>query len=191
MIPSFERVFGRLLRPIRGHDADLLCNDPRLAVAAGTMKLTSPAFAEGGDIPSRYAGRGVGENVSPPLAWSGVPAETVELVLVMQDPDAPLPRPVTHLVATDIAVDSEGVEEGMLRPETNPQIAFLPGSLGRIGYEGPRPIRGHGPHRYVFQLFALARVLPALDDVMLPELASGMAGWVLARAVLTGIFELI
>lgn len=189
MMLSLERGIGRLLRPIRGHDADLIYRDPRLALPAGSMRLTSPAFGEGTEIPRVYAGRGVGGNLSPPLAWSGVPAEAVELVLVVQDPDAPLPQPVTHLVAAGIAVDSEGIGEGLLRPEAGSQIDFLPGSFGRIGYEGPRPVRGHGPHRYVFQLFALARVLPTLEAPILPELASALAGRVLDRAVLTGLFR--
>lgn len=189
MKTMIERAIGVLLRPIRGHDAQLLCRDPRLAGVLTAMVLTSPAFAEGESIPRRHAGLGAGQNLSPPLQWRGVPPETVGLVLVMQDPDAPLPRPVTHLVAIDIPVDSDGVAEGRLAPEANAAIVFHRGSFGRIGYAGPRPVRGHGEHRYVFQLFALARPLPAVDIADVEALARVMAGRVLTSATLTGTYR--
>lgn len=147
----------------------MLCRNPRLAGTLATLVLTSPAFAGGEPIPQRHAGRGAGENLPPPLRWRGVPPETVGLVLVMQDPDAPLPQPVTYLIATDIPVDSNGVAEGMLVPGANAAIVFHRGSFGRIGYAGPCPVRGHGEHRYVFQLFALARPLPPSN---IPDLAA-------------------
>jgi hypothetical protein len=58
--------------------------------------LSSPSFAGGCPIPRRHAGKGVGDDISPALAWSGVPGETAEILLLIDDPDAPLPRPFVH-----------------------------------------------------------------------------------------------
>ena len=95
---SIESTLGRLLRRVRAGDRRLVWNDPRLDAPA-TLRLSSPAFGDGELMPPRSAGAGVGDNVSPALEWTGVPAGAAELAIIMQDPDAPLPRPVTHLIA--------------------------------------------------------------------------------------------
>jgi Raf kinase inhibitor-like YbhB/YbcL family protein len=186
---SLERLLGRAFRRFRAGDRHLTWNDPRLADAPATIRLTSPAFADGAAIPTRHAGAGVGDDRSPPLAWSEVPAGTAELVLIVEDPDAPLPPPVIHLVARGIAPERRGVAEGALSPQQDPGIAFGRGSFGRIGYAGPRPVRGHGPHRYIFQIFAVGRRLAFAGEPGLRTLLSAMAGSVLARGKLTGIYE--
>jgi Raf kinase inhibitor-like YbhB/YbcL family protein len=182
-------MIGRWLRWIRAKDHHLACNDPRIRTTSARILLTSPAFDDGAEIPVRHAGAGLGENLSPPLAWSGVPAWTSELVLVIQDPDAPLPRPSVHLIATGIPGDCRAVGEGHLAPSGTRNIAFGRGSFGRIGYSGPRPIRGHGPHRYVFQIFALAgrlRVAPRAD---LYATKTAMKELVLAYGTLSGVYD--
>jgi hypothetical protein len=79
------------------------------------------------------------------------------------------------------------VDTGALQPETA-GMRFIPGSLGHRGYAGPRPIPGHGPHRYRFLVFALDRPIP--DDVATAKaLLKQTAGHVLARGVLTGTYE--
>ena len=115
----------------------------------------------------RHAGLGVGANLSPPLAWSGIPPDAAELVLIVQDPDAPLRRPVVHLIAMGITPTTQAMREGMLTPHANPTITYGRGAFGVIGYAGPRPIPAHGPHRYAFQLFALKRklALPVAPDL--------------------------
>ncbi|MEI9916289.1 MAG: hypothetical protein WDN29_11290 [Methylovirgula sp.] len=92
MNPKFERAIGKLLRGVRA-EKYLALNDPRFTMTPVSISLTSSAFVEGGAMPKRYAGQGVGENLSPPLGWADLPAATRELVLIMQDPDAPLPSP--------------------------------------------------------------------------------------------------
>jgi Raf kinase inhibitor-like YbhB/YbcL family protein len=137
----------------------------------------------------RCADAGAGENISPPLAWSNVPLGTAELVLVVQDPDAPLPRPVVHVIATRIPPDRAGLAEGALAPQAGQTIGFGRGSFGRIGYAGPRPPRGHGAHRYIFQIFALATPPTGAGPLGLGALVSAMFGSVLVRGRLTGLFE--
>jgi Raf kinase inhibitor-like YbhB/YbcL family protein len=186
---GIQRTIGRLLRPFRAGGRQLMWNDPRLRKIPDSIVLTSSAFADGAAMPLRYAGAGVGDNVSPPpLRWSGLPAGTVELVLVMQDPDAPLPRPVTHLIAR-IPPGRGHVEEGVLVPGKDPAIGFGRGTFGRIGYAGPRPPAGHGPHRYIFEIYAVTERWqgPAVPDLS-ATIAAGTSS-ALARGRLTGIFE--
>ena len=94
------RVIGKALRGIRAGDKHLAWNDTALTTVPVRICLISPAFEDDRAVPIRYAGKGVGENLSPPLSWSGVPEEAAELVLIMQDPDAPLPPPVVHVIAS-------------------------------------------------------------------------------------------
>jgi Raf kinase inhibitor-like YbhB/YbcL family protein len=186
MNATIERTLGRLLRRVRAGDAHLSWNAPGLCDAPATIVLTSPDFVDGGAMSRRSAGKGVGDNLSPPLAWSNVPAEARALVLIMEDPDVPLRRPVVHLIA-GIAPERSSLAAGALTPGADPALSFGRGFGGRVGYAGPRPVRGHGPHRYVFQLYALAAPLDAMPD--LAGLLAGIRDRVLARGRLTGIYE--
>jgi Raf kinase inhibitor-like YbhB/YbcL family protein len=178
---------GRLLRGVRAGEAGLISNHPAIASAA-TISLTSSAFAPGGVIPLRYAGHGVGQNVSPALAWDGVPDRAAELVLVMEDPDAPLPRPFVHLIATGLSAASPGLAEGAL---SSPADGILIGrnTFRRAAYAGPRALSNHGPHRYVFQLFALDRKLDFGRPPTRADLVRAISGGVMAHGRLVGMFE--
>ena len=112
-----------------------------------SIRVTSDAFAPGAAIPTRYSGDG--DDVSPPLKWSGVPKNTKELALIVEDPDAPQAEPFVHWVIYKIPADATGLAEGV------PAQARLTSSAGavqgknsfkRIGYGGPKPPPGHGTH---------------------------------------------
>jgi Raf kinase inhibitor-like YbhB/YbcL family protein len=186
--PIAERAIGRLLYRVRAGDRHLVSNAPRLREAPLGIRLTSAAFADGGPMPQRHGGIGVGDNLSPPLEWS-VPEGAAELVLVMEDPDAPLPRPVVHVAAIGIPPSWPGIGEGLLAPGASPEIRLARGSFGRVGYAGPRPVRGHGPHRYIFEIFALAERLDLGEAPALSAVVAAMSRSILARGLLTGIFE--
>jgi Raf kinase inhibitor-like YbhB/YbcL family protein len=193
MNPEIERTLGRWLYSVRAGERYLAFKDPR-AAAPDSIALGSSAFADGAAIPRRYAGRGVGENISPPLHWSNVPPQTKELVLIVQDPDAPMPRPVVHLIATGISPQTTAIPEGALSSHDGSTIdgsaiKLGRGSLGETGYASPRPVRGHGPHRYVFQLFALNRNLTLPEKPGFRSVMTALAGAVLARGKLTGTYE--
>lgn len=117
------------------------------AQPAAAFTLSSPAFPAGGAIPSTYTCDGSGSSL--PLSWSGVPADTKELVLVMRDPDAPGGTYVHWAVAgidpTTTGFAAGGVS-GMVIPGRN--------SAGTLGYTGPCPPQG-APHHYVITLSAL------------------------------------
>jgi Raf kinase inhibitor-like YbhB/YbcL family protein len=177
-------MLGKLLRGFKGHDHHLAWN--RSDAAPETLVLTSPAFANGTPMPRRHAGVGVGANLSPPLVIAGVPHGTQDLLLVMEDPDAPLPRPIQHLIAR-LMPATHHLPEGALGADK--PVAFGKASFGHSGYGGPRPIPGHGPHRYVFQLFAVSRPLNLPPGAGLSDYLALMQGKVLARGRLTGTYE--
>ncbi|MGE2737436.1 YbhB/YbcL family Raf kinase inhibitor-like protein [Mycolicibacterium vaccae] len=173
---------GRLLRRVRagGHRSRLARID-----VPETIVVTSDAFPDGGIIPVKYAGKGVGDNLSPALRWSGVPDRTAALVLIVEDDDVPLPRPLIHTIAIlDARIDNVG--EGALQPN-NPDIRFIKTALGR-GYSGPRPIPGHGWHHYCFHLFALKKPVPETVDTV-EELLPAIRLDATAHGVLTGVYR--
>jgi Raf kinase inhibitor-like YbhB/YbcL family protein len=158
--------------------------------APESFTLTSLAFAHGTPIPERYRGRLFGANVSPALAWTTPPAGTVELVLIVQDPDAPLKTPATHALTLGIDPALSGIpENGLSSPSPIPGIKHGKGALGRRGWAGPRPPRSHGPHSYAFQLFALDDHPDLPDKFTLADALEAMTGHVIARARLDGTYE--
>ena len=176
---------GHLLRNRRAGESSLVWHDPGLQAPA-VIVVTSTAFADGTAMPAETAMRPVGDNVSPPLAWSGVPDGTRELVLIVEDADVPFSRPIVHAVVrlNPSLPGVAGRELNAGAPHGESRASF-----GRRGYNGPRPIPGHGPHAYVFQLFALDRAVPG-DGTLRPRtLVEAMRGHVIGRGRLTGTFE--
>ncbi|HEY4428951.1 MAG TPA: YbhB/YbcL family Raf kinase inhibitor-like protein [Solirubrobacteraceae bacterium] len=179
-------LLGRLLRNRRAGDAKLAWNQQGLDAPA-TMRLRSDAFADGAGMPPRSAGHGVGANLSPPLAWHGVPENAAELVLIVEDPDAPLSRPVVHLALAGIPPDLGGFAEGDLNAGS--RYGSGRGSFRRLGYAGPRPIPGHGKHRYVFQLYALSQPSGLGPGAPPKAIVAAIKGTVIARGRLVGTYE--
>ncbi|MGV9351948.1 YbhB/YbcL family Raf kinase inhibitor-like protein [Streptomyces misionensis] len=159
--------------------------------APDNLTLASPAFGHGAPIPARHRGRVFGANVSPALVWTRPPAGTVELALIVQDPDVPFGKPATHGLALGIAPTLTGIAENALaNPSPVPGLRLGKGPLGRRGYAGPMPIRSHGPHTYVFQIFALSRATGLPDGFSLDQMLTALAGHVLGRARLDGTYEI-
>lgn len=178
-------VLGKVLRRVRAGE--------RRSPLSGTgfdtpqsITVISSAFTDGGTMPASSAGKGVGENTSPPLHWTGLPSETRQVVLIIDDVDVPLPRPLLHTIAV-IDPTLDGVDAGALQPGTA-GMRFIRADLGHHGYAGPRPIPGHGPHHYRFQVLAIDE--PITDSITtVKALLAAMGGHVLARGVLTGTYE--
>ena len=158
-----------------------------------TIRVTSSAWAPGAPIPAKYTGEG--EDVSPPLAWDGLPSGTVELALVCDDPDAPTAEPWVHWVIYGIDAQVAGLPEAIPpQPEIDTPIAARQGknswSSGRtIGYRGPMPPPGHGVHHYHFKLYALDRKLDLPPGASKSELLAAMKGHLLATGELIGTYE--
>jgi Raf kinase inhibitor-like YbhB/YbcL family protein len=142
--------------------------------------ITSTAFDEGGEIPRRHTCEG--DDLSPPLAWSGVPEGAASLALIVEDPDAPSGTFV-HWLAWGIDPGSGGLEEGEAAPSEGAS------GFGDLGYRGPCPPPGHGPHRYFFRLHALDRAPELAAGANREELDAAIDGHVLETAELMGTFE--
>lgn len=159
---------------------------PELPEAPATMSLTSPAFAEGAEIPKRFTCDG--DNRSPPLAWSDPPEGTRALALVMDDPDAP-GGTFTHWLVYDLSADARSLPEGV------PAGRELPGGgmqgendFGRTGYGGPCPPRGE-QHRYRFAIYALDAPLDLPPGAGRAAVLEAIASHALARGMLTGTYR--
>lgn len=142
------------------------------------LVLTSSAFHDGETIPRQFTCDG--DNLAPPLAWSGAPEGTHSFALVMDDPDAP-GGTFTHWMVYDIPATTRELQK-----ETG---TALKNSFGLAEYGGPCPPRGHGSHRYVFTLSALDVPALALRGRTRAALAAALRSHTLATARLTGHYE--
>ncbi|QNK65080.1 YbhB/YbcL family Raf kinase inhibitor-like protein [Variovorax sp. PAMC26660] len=186
--PWVLRWAGLLTRGRHAGDTSLACSDEALARLPLALDLRSTGFAHGGAMARRHAGEGVGDNRSPALAWNALPPQATHWLLLCEDPDVPMARAITHLLAWGPrAIDA--LAEGALNAGHAPTgVALVLNGLGRSGYDGPRPLPGHGPHRYVFQLYALDAAPPAglsRETTLLPWLRTHA----LSRGRLDGLFR--
>jgi Raf kinase inhibitor-like YbhB/YbcL family protein len=154
-----------------------------------SLTLTSPAFAPGDPIPAEYTADG--RDVSPPLAWAGVPEGTKALALIADDPDAPDPaapkRVWVHWVLYNLPPGLDGLPAGLTEGQLPPGTLEGVNDWERTGYGGPNPPVGR--HRYFFKLYALDAPLPDLGKPTKTALVAAIAGHVLDRAELVGTYE--
>jgi Raf kinase inhibitor-like YbhB/YbcL family protein len=154
-----------------------------------SMKIESSAFAHNGDIPRRYTCDG--QDVSPPLSWSGVPEKAKSLVLIVDDPDAPDPKAPkmtwVHWVLYNIPASAGGLPEGVSSGALPNGTAEGINDWKRTGYGGPCPPTGR--HRYFHKLYALDTVLTGLDKPTKAQLEKAMQGHILAQAELIGLYQ--
>jgi len=154
-----------------------------------SLRLESTAFVHQGEIPRRYTCEG--EDVSPPLAWSGVPEGTRSFALVVDDPDAPDPRAPrmtwVHWVLYDLPAGTRGLPEAVAASALPTGTRQGRNDWKREGYGGPCPPIGR--HRYFFKLYALDALLPDLGSPAKADLEKAMEGHVLARAELLGTYQ--
>ena len=151
------------------------------------MRLSSSAFSDGATIPRRFTCDG--EDQSPPLEWSGAPAETRSFVLLCDDPDAPAGT-WHHWGAYDIAGDRTTlVRDAAANGETE-RFKQAVNDFRRLGYGGPCPPRGHGLHHYHFRLLALSvERLPVGDKPSCREVEQAARRHTIAEATLVGLYQ--
>ncbi|MEE7502933.1 YbhB/YbcL family Raf kinase inhibitor-like protein [Methylobacterium mesophilicum] len=154
-----------------------------------TVSLSSPAFSDGDDLPARFTADGAG--VSPPLAWSGLPEGTAALVILVEDAGSPTPRPLVHLIAWSVPPNLAALPEGALPSPGHAGTVRAVGrnSFLRAEWLPPDPPSGHGPHPYLFQLYALRLPLALDEGPGRGALIEAMCGQVLAKGILTGIYH--
>jgi Raf kinase inhibitor-like YbhB/YbcL family protein len=181
---------GVALRNRRAGHQTLAWARPELS-APENFTLTSPAFDQGAPIPERHRGRLLRANISPALNWTPPPAGTAELVLIVQDPDVPFGKPATHALTLGIDPSLDGMPENALaNPSPVTGVRHGKGALGRRGWAGPMPIRSHGPHAYVFQLFAVDKAPDVSASFTLDDVIAAIQGHVIGRARLDGTYEI-
>lgn len=189
MLEKIPSSLGHALRGVRAGFEKIVSEGAGFVDAPDSLALQSHAFKDGGSIPPRFTADG--EQISPPLLWTDVPPRTVSLALVVEDPDAPSPEPLVHLLIWDLPPDLKVLPEGELK---SPHHEGLDENLGRNSYLQsawlpPDPPSGHGPHLYVFQLFALDRRLEFEHPPGRKAVVDAMRGHVLAKGVLVGTYE--
>ena len=143
--------------------------------------LRSAAFEDGGDLDPSFTADEE-DAVAPPLEWTAPPAGAQELVLIVEDPDAPTPEPFCHWLVWGLAPQPGKLLEGEAPPRVGKN------SFGNSEWLLPDPPTGHGAHDYVFQLFALDRPLALMPGATRGDLLEAMQGHVIAAAVLTATY---
>lgn len=150
------------------------------AEGADGFKITSTEFEEGKEIPKRFTCDG--ENVSPPLAWTGAPAGTKAFALIVDDPDAPRGL-FTHWILFNLPASTQSLPEGVKPPAENQGTS----DFGKPGYGGPCPPKGQ--HRYFFHLYALKDELSGLNSPNRKQIDAALKGHVIGEAVLMGTYQ--
>jgi len=148
-------------------------------ITMSDLQLSSSAFEQNGKIPSKYTCDG--NDMSPPLEISGVPAEAASLVLIMDDPDAPVGT-WDHWIVFNLSPQLTVITEGE-------EPAGIPGnnSWGKTGYGGPCP--PDGEHRYFFKLFALDVTLDLKEGTTKADVEKAIDGHILEQTELVGLYK--
>jgi Raf kinase inhibitor-like YbhB/YbcL family protein len=148
--------------------------------APDTMKLTSPAFADGATLPKQFTCDGKLGGVNPPLDWSLRPKDVKSQALIVEDPDAPGGTYV-HWTVWRMMPRTNGLEADI------PPIGLPQGknSAGKTGYAAPCPPKGDSPHRYQFIVYALKEPIDAKPGAAPEDVINKIEQAALARGTLT------
>ncbi len=189
MLEKVPAGLGHALRGVRAGYEKIVSEADDFVGVPDLIVLESAAFEDGGSIPARYTADG--DKVSPPLSWRCPIAGAAGLVLIVEDPDAPSPEPFLHLLAWDLPPDLGEMPEGQLK---SPHHEGLDEVLGRNSYLQaawlpPDPPTGHGPHLYVFQIFAVDRKLDFASPPRRAQVVEAMKRHVVAKGLLIGTYE--
>ncbi|MFD4559227.1 YbhB/YbcL family Raf kinase inhibitor-like protein [Streptomyces sp. NPDC058469] len=187
-------LLGRLLKNRRAGETHTAWNLPNLR-GPELLTLTSQDFGDGDTMPLKHCAKQIGgDDLSPQLAWSPLPPGTAQLLLVVEDIDVPMAKPAVHCLAL-IDPAAGHLEPGALAArQPGPGVRILRSTIGR-GYHGPAPVKGHGPHRYVFELFALSTPVDStpgptpVDRARPRAFLPTVTATVLGRGRLTGVYE--
>ena len=195
MFENLPDAIGHALRNTRAGLDHIVFNAIDLRAGMSALSVTSLAFVDHGPLPVPYTADG--EGLSPPLQWSGVPPGAGSLLLIVEDADAPTPRPLVHAIAVDLPAADGSLPEGALnrtddagdRAGVGPDLTIGRNSFLQSGWLPPDPPPGHGVHRYAFQLFALTAG-PAFDGTPGRDaVVEALKERALASGLLIGTYE--
>jgi Raf kinase inhibitor-like YbhB/YbcL family protein len=154
--------------------------------SATTMSVSSAAFADGQSIPDKYTCHG--QDISPPLQWSGTPSQAKSIALTCEDPDAPSGT-FTHWVIFDVPATATGLPENVSKSATLPDGSEQgKNSFGNTGYNGPCPPGGK-LHHYIFKVYALDTSVKLDSGAEREDLLKAIDGHVLSQGQLTGTYQ--
>ena len=177
MLQHIPAPLGRALADKRAGHGALTINQPAFARVPDDLGLLVLSRGNNGLLDARHTNDGVG--ASPPLGWTGVPAEARSLALIVEDADSPTREPIVHAIAYNIPAQSGQLVEGALGDDAGPATGR--NSYGKLGWLPPDPPSGHGTHAYVFQLFALDTMLEFASPPSRAQLVAAMEGRVIAK----------
>lgn len=183
MLQHVPAPLGRALSRLRAGEAALAVNQEAFAALPATVQVTSSEFVDGAPLASVHTADGKGR--SPALSWQASGAAR-SVALLVEDADSPSQRPFVHAIAWNLP-SSGTLAVGDL--DADGPAALGVNSYRRLGWLPPDPPTGHGPHSYVFQLFALDQQLSFAAPPDRETLLKGVKGHVLATGRLTGTYE--
>ena len=154
-----------------------------------TLKITSSAFQQGGSIPAQYTCEG--KDISPPLAWAGLPNNTKSIAMIVDDPDAPDPakpqRVYVHWVVYNIPPQTSSLAENASKSGVPAGAVQGKNDWGKPEYGGPCPPVGR--HRYFFKVYALDTSLTELKNATKADLEKAMKGHIVDSGELMGTYQ--
>ncbi|HKJ59670.1 MAG TPA: YbhB/YbcL family Raf kinase inhibitor-like protein [Halobacteriales archaeon] len=163
--------------------------DSPATTLSGSPTIASPAFDDGGAIPTRYTCDG--EDLSPELSIADVPADASSLALLVDDPDAP-GGTFTHWLLWDVPASTSRIAEGVPSGETLDTLGGATqgtNDAGVVGYSGPCPPADDGPHRYRFRLHALGEPLDLEAGADRPTFDQALGAVARSGSVLRGTYD--
>ncbi len=187
-------MLGKLLRRVRAGKRKLMMYRAEIAGVPETIRVTSRSFLHEGKMPTRLTQ--LGENLSPAIEWQCLPATTCDIMVIMEDPDAPLISPFVHTIVYNLYPQS-AIPEGAIpnSMDTTGHAWLTPprmgkNSFGKMAYIGPGPLPGHGPHHYYVQVFALDFTPAFPRPPSRQAVIHAIRGHVLAKGFMVGTFEI-
>jgi phosphatidylethanolamine-binding protein (PEBP) family uncharacterized protein len=156
MLEKLPESIGHALVSQRAGMENVVYNQLHRVRSVARLELTSRAFGFNSRLPARFTADGDG--VSPPLEWDAVPPDASDLILIVEDADSPTPHPLVHAIVSGLGSEKGALLEGDLNSPEHKGVGLATGlnSFLQHAWLPPDPPRGHGEHRYVFQLFALS-----------------------------------
>lgn len=167
-------------------DKTIAIDRPETAGVANTLSISSSAFGNGASIPDRYSA--YGDNLSPSLAWSGLPAGTQTVAMLTEDPDAKT-QLVIHWLIANIPASQTSLPENLPKEAAFGEALQGTNVSGNAGYMGPRPPAGDPAHHYHFQFFALDTKLNLSAGYNRQNLLDAMKGHILAKGEIVGLYQ--
>ena len=186
MIEKLPETIGEALRDQRAGLEKVAYQRVKARTGKEPIQIHSTAFEDYQPIPMRFTADG--EGMSPPLEWNDVPEEAVSLVLMVEDPDAPSPQPFVHAIVVGLPPRDGALHQGALSGlMTNLKLGR--NSYLQAKWLPPDPPRGHGVHRYAFQIFALGKPTRFSDAPGRDEVEEELRRSAIAAGYLVGTYE--